>query len=182
VTRAAQAWPLDFNMDIPPDLQELYAEFGMTAEKAQVLEVEAGNVGLAFLAISVKPGEKVAPEQREFFRQIVDGANRQNLGKLLRVVKSLVTYAPSMIETIDAALEWRNYLTHHFFRTHNFAICTEAGRTEMIKELREIRSQLSLAVTMLSGVSANLLTLAGHEGLSKEAHDKLAAKGKRLEI
>ncbi len=169
-------------MDIPPDLHELYAEFGMAAEKAQVLEVEAGNVGLAFLAISVKPGEKVAPAQREFFRQIVDDANRQNLGKLLRIVKSLGTYSPSMIETIDTALERRNYLIHHFFRTHNFAICSEAGRADMTKKLREIRSHLSQAVTMLSGVGATLIALAGHEGLSKEAHDKLVAKGKRLEI
>lgn len=169
-------------MGIAPDLHELYAEFGMAAEKAQLLEVEAGNVALAFLAMTVKPGEKVVPEKKEFFRQIVDDANRQNLGKLLRVVKSLGTYAPSMIKTIDTALERRNYLTHHFFRTHNVAICNEAGRAEMIKELQEIRSQLGIAVTMLSGVGATLLALAGHEGLSKEVHDKLVAKGKRLEI
>ena len=117
-------------MDVPPDLYELYAEFGMAAEKAQVLEVEAGNVGLAFLAIFVKPGERITEERREFFRQIVEDANRQNLGKLLRVVKSIGTYSNSMITTIDKALERRNYLTHHFFRTHNFAICNALPRLQ----------------------------------------------------
>jgi hypothetical protein len=36
---------------IPADHYELYAEFGMTAEKAQIREVAAGNVALGFLAM-----------------------------------------------------------------------------------------------------------------------------------
>ncbi|MEX2361349.1 MAG: hypothetical protein WD803_09770 [Gammaproteobacteria bacterium] len=165
-----------------PDLNELYAEFGMAAEMAQLLEVEAGSVGLAFLAISVKSGEKVPAAQREFYQQIVDHTNRQNLGKLLRMVQSIGTFSPSMTETIEQALERRNYLTHRFFRTHNFAIHNETGRAAMIRELREIHAQLSIAVTMLSGVGATLLALAGHEDLSKEAHDEFIAKGERLDI
>ena len=38
---------------IPADQYELYAEFGMTAEKAQVLELAAGNVALSFVGMFV---------------------------------------------------------------------------------------------------------------------------------
>jgi hypothetical protein len=41
-------------MSIPADQYELYAEFGIAAEKAQVLEVAAGNVALSYLALFVK--------------------------------------------------------------------------------------------------------------------------------
>jgi hypothetical protein len=40
-------------MDMPADQYKLYAEFGITSEKAQVLEVDAGNVALGFLAMFV---------------------------------------------------------------------------------------------------------------------------------
>jgi len=36
-------------MDMPSDQYELYAMYGMIAEKAQVLDLEAGNVALFFL-------------------------------------------------------------------------------------------------------------------------------------
>jgi hypothetical protein len=39
-------------MDMPADQYALYAEFGIAAEKAQVLAVAAGNVALGFLAIA----------------------------------------------------------------------------------------------------------------------------------
>lgn len=169
-------------MDEEAELRELYAEFGMTAEKAQVLEVEAGNVALAFLALTVKPGEKVAADKREFFRQIVEDANRQNLGKLLRTVKSLGTYSDAILETIDTALERRNYLVHRFFPTHNFALFNPEGRAEMIKELQEIRYILTRAIATLTGVAGTLLAIVGHEGLSPEAHERLINEAKRIEI
>lgn len=176
-----EAW-MTAPMDIPIDLRELYIEFGMAVEKAQVLEVEAVNVGLAYLSLLVKPGEVVTGEKQEFFRQIVEDANRQPLGTLLRLVKSLGSFDPAMIDTIDAALERRNYLIHHFFRTHNFAISSEAGRSTMIEEARTIRTQLERAIVMLSGVSSILIQIAGHQGLTQGMHDKLVSRGKALKL
>lgn len=37
--------------DMPPDLYELYAEFGIAAEKAQVMELAAGNFALAYVML-----------------------------------------------------------------------------------------------------------------------------------
>jgi len=41
-------------MSMPADQYELYAEFGIAAEKAQVLELEAGNVALLYIALIFK--------------------------------------------------------------------------------------------------------------------------------
>ena len=38
-------------MNTPADHYEVYTEFGMAAEKAQVLEVAAGNVALSYLTL-----------------------------------------------------------------------------------------------------------------------------------
>jgi hypothetical protein len=65
-------------IDVPPDLYELYAEFGYASEKAQVLEVAAGNVALAYLALFTDT-DNITPEQIKFFRQIVDGHQFQDL-------------------------------------------------------------------------------------------------------
>jgi hypothetical protein len=39
--------------DMPPDLSELYLTFGITAEKAQVMETAAGNAALAYVTFSL---------------------------------------------------------------------------------------------------------------------------------
>jgi hypothetical protein len=53
-------------MSMPADQYELYAEFGIAAEKAQVLELEAGNVALLYIALIFK-SEEIGHEQRKCF-------------------------------------------------------------------------------------------------------------------
>jgi hypothetical protein len=89
-------------MNIPKDQYELYAEYGMAAEKAQILEVEAGNVALAFLALFVGKDHKIDGEEREFFRSLVDDVNRKTLGCLLKSIKSLVTFDESVLNITSA--------------------------------------------------------------------------------
>lgn len=168
-------------MEIPKDLYELYAEFGIAAEKAQVLEVEAGNVGLAFLSVFVDT-DQITDEERARFRGLVDDANRKTLGALLKVVKSLGTLDQSILDAIDEALERRNYLMHKFFRHHNFAICSEAGRKTMIDELREIQRKLALAHAMLHGISSTLAALAGRPAASEELAAQFLNEGERVDI
>ena len=98
-------------MDIPEDQYELYAEFGIAAEKAQVLEVDAGNVALSYLALWINT-DKITPELREMVRSVVDDCNQSTLGKLLRQIKSIGTFDDTILQIVDEALEQRNYLTH----------------------------------------------------------------------
>lgn len=168
-------------METPKDLYELYAEFGLAAEKAQVLEVEAGNVSLAFLSAFVGTNQ-ITEEDRARFRALVDDANRKTLGALLKLIKSLGKFDQSILDAIDEALERRNYLTHKFFRHHNFAICSEAGRKRMIEELREIQRKLALAHAMLYGISCTLAALAGRPAGSEELEAQFVREGKRVDI
>lgn len=166
-------------MTLPDDQYQLYAEFGMAAEKAQVLEVDAGNVALSYMSFFVEPGE-VTAEQAEMFRSVVDDLNRKTLGAVLFHVKSALDLDAGIVETVDHALERRNYLTHQFFRTHNFAICSTEGRKAMIAELQEIQAQLEQGHQVLYAISENLDALAGRSSLTEETARRLAAQGKKL--
>jgi len=164
-------------MNMPAGQYELYAEFGMVAEKAQVLEVAAGNVALGFLAMFVKTDE-ITPEQTEMYRAIVDDVNRRTFGSLLKHLKKTMNLSGPIINVIDEALERRNYLTHHFFRTHNFALYSEKGRETMTAELKEIGGKLDLAKHILDAMAE---LMAGRK-TDTGTIEKLIARGKKVNI
>lgn len=166
---------------MPADQYQLYAEFGIACEKAQVLEVEAGNVALMFLAAFVNT-DRITSEEREMFRALVDDVNRKTLGALLKAVKRFCTFDQSILEAVDDALERRNYLSDSFFRSHNFAILSEDGRRAMIEELGEIQAKLNRAHALLCGVSSTLAALSGRSGLSERMTEKLLKQGRRVDI
>jgi hypothetical protein len=58
--------------------------------------MEAGNVALSFLAVFVKT-DQIDAEQRKMFRSIVDDVDRKTLGQLLKHVKSISTFDPSIL-------------------------------------------------------------------------------------
>jgi hypothetical protein len=87
---------------------------------------------------------------------------------------------------VNDALEKRNYLTHKFFRKHNFAIHSVEGRKTMLAEIREIQESLSLAHTVLSGMTESLSQLLaklfGRNMLSEQEALTLMGEGKRMDI
>ena len=168
-------------MEMPVDLYQLYAEFGVASEKAQLLETEAGNVALAFLAMHVI-SDKVTDEEREMFRSLIDEVNRKTLGALLRTVKRIGAFDQAILEAVDEALERRNYLSHCFFRSHNFAILSEHGRAEMLAELKEIQGKLSRAHMLLQGVCSTLAAVSGRSGMAEGVAAKLVEQGRRVDI
>lgn len=167
-------------VDIPADQYELYAEFGMAAEKAQVLEVAAGNVALGFLAMFVRTDE-ITPEQRQMYRAIVDDVNRKTFGSLLKHVKKTMNLSNSIIKIIDEALERRNYLTHHFFRSHNFALYSEKGRKMMTTELKEISEKLDVAKRTLDAMAELMDQMAGRK-MDTAIIERLITRGKKVDI
>jgi hypothetical protein len=168
-------------MDIPADQYELYAEFGIAAEKAQVLEVAAGNVALSYLVLFVDTDHISADDSRSF-RALAEDLDRKTLGRLLQHVKSLANFDSSMLRVINEALKQRNYLTHKFFRSHNFAIFDAVGRKAMIDELKDIQRKLDLAHAMFIGVSSILEKMAGFGALSQAIAEEFQAQGKRVNI
>jgi hypothetical protein len=168
-------------MDMPEDQYALYAEFGMTAEKAQVLETEAGNVALSYLTLFVNT-DKITPEETEMYRSIVDDVNRKTLGALLKHIKDQMNFDDSIVGIIDEGVKQRNYLTHHFFRTHNFALFSEEGRKVMVAELKDVQAKLDKAHAMLHVISGLLDKLPGRDGLAEEAALRLQSRGKKLRL
>ena len=159
-------------MSVPPDLYELYAEFGIAAEKAQVMEVEAGNAALSYLALFVDT-DRISPEETAMFRSIIEDVNRKTLGAMLNHIKAFASFDDKLIEIVDKALERRNYLTHKFFRSHNFAIQSESGRQAMIAEVKEIQAALQLGLGVLNVVTDLLNHFAGRADKTKEVVEQL---------
>ena len=95
--------------NIPADQLEVYTQFGIAAEMAQTLEVDAGNVALACLALFIKTDE-ITPEQKEWFRYLFNDLDQKTLGALLRSVKNLIKLDDNILEMVDSALIARNYL------------------------------------------------------------------------
>ena len=168
-------------MTIAPGQHELYAQFGIAAETAQMLETEAGNFVLAYMSLVFKPGQ-ITEEQRGLLSSIVDNLNHSTLGRVLKSVKGSATFDQCFLSTVEQALERRNYLTHHFFRSHNFSIYSEEGRKAMMEELRGIQGELARAHAMLAAASSALMGLTGLGNVTCEQVQKLIAKGKRVGI
>ena len=120
------------------------------------------------------------------FRSLVNDLNGKTLGRLLKYVKSIGTFDPLMLQIVDEALEKRNHLTHHFFRTHNFAIFDAVERQAMTEELKGIQLTLEKGRAMLEAVAGLLLQAAGRGDLSEEVTaekvNELRAQGKRVNI
>jgi hypothetical protein len=168
-------------MEMPEDQYALYAEFGITAEKAQLLETEAGNVALLYIALFVNTDE-ITPELMEMFRSIKDEVNRKTLGALLRLIKKQLNLDDTITDIIDEGLKQRNYLTHKFFRAHNFALFSEDGRKTMLADLKGIQPILDKAYATLYGISGILNKMAGREVISKEQALLFQAQGKKVSI
>lgn len=168
-------------MSIPSDQYDLYAQFGIAAEKAQTLELEAGNFVLTYLGLFFKPGQ-ITEEQRGFLSSLVDDMNHKTFGRLLKSIRGLATFDQSFLATVESALKRRNYLTHHFFRSHNFAIYSEEGRRSMIEELRKIQEEFNRAHAILSAASGALQRHTRLPCVTEEQTQKLVAEGRRIEI
>jgi len=168
-------------MNYPDDLKELYFEFGLAAEMAQVMELEAGNFALWFIRAWYDTST-MTDEQREFFRELINDVNKRTFGYLVKQIRSVTQIDDNIINIVENALEKRNYLIHKFFRSHNFAIHSEDGRKKMRAELQEIYEALSRAHTVLAGMTDSFKKIMGERDLSIDIADKLIANGKRIKI
>lgn len=167
--------------EYPEDLKALYFEFGRTAEMAQVMELEAGNLALAFVSLVFDPA-KITDEERHLFKTMIDDVNSRTFGNLLKQIRRIGSVSEGIEKTINEALERRNYLVHRFFRSHNLQINSEEGRKEMRKELEEIYESFCRAHATLSGMTHTLNQIFDRPNISQEEAIQLMREGKRIEI
>ena len=167
--------------DSPADLRDLYYGFGRAAELAQLLEVEAGNLALAFVSLAFDEST-LRNEDKDLFRAIVEDVNKRTFGNLLKQICKIGEVSKEIETIINNALEKRNYLMHRFFRAHNLAIHSEEGRVAMREEVAEIYKALSLAHTVLSGMTHTFNAVWGRPNITEEQARTFLSEARRLEI
>jgi hypothetical protein len=163
-------------------IDDVYATFGRAADGAQALEVDAGNVALATLAVFIKRRDENEDDNR-LVRAVLDDLNSRTLGALLKIVKKITNLDVETDARLRDALKRRNYLMHHFFPTHNFAIYSAEGRTEMVGELAEIQLSLTIGQAILRALAEVLLKVAGvDECATAEQIKAFVRVGRRLDL
>ena len=156
-------------------------EFGQAAEMAQVMEMAAGNLALAYVSLAFDPAT-ITDEERQIFKDVINDVNSRTLGNLLKQISKICSVSEGIESSIKEALKKRNYLIHNFFRTHNFAINSQEGRETMIAELRDIFKALNRANSILSGMTHTLNEIFNRPNITEEEAKEFENNGKRLGI
>jgi hypothetical protein len=135
---------------------ELYAKFGITAEAAQLFEVELGSLLLCARAIEQRWRSKAdADKARKLLRHI----DRSTLGHLLGSLRRCVELDDGLADRFASALQTRNRLFHHFYESHNFKIQTDEGRDAMMADLEIMHVELFNAWQVASSLTGTATAL-----------------------
>ena len=136
--------------------REVFARFGLTAYSAQCLEMEAGNLILAYIRVAGKI------ENKSILEAVERSIDRDTLGRLLLEIKKVATFGDGLENYVNSALDRRNFLIHSFFKSHDKALLSNDGRTQMIEELDDIRFEIQRADKLLHSLSIVLLKTIGY--------------------
>ena len=140
-----------------PALDDVYRKFGETAEAAQLLETELGNMLLLHRGVEENLLDVPDPARAFDLYRIID---RFTLGQLVKNMKNRTQSLEALEALLSSALQERNRLFHSFYRKHNFRRNSDEGRVIMLNELESIHSTLLeayKAVMRLGGVDLDAL-------------------------
>jgi hypothetical protein len=146
-----------------PTLDDIYRKFGETAEAAQLLETQLGNMLL--LSRGAEDGLFTEPNP-ELASDLFSTINRHTLGQLIKRLNSTPQSLDALESLFSKALQERNRLSHSFYRQHNFRRNSDEGRALMLKDIESIHDTLLRAykaVMLLSGVDLDTLVESGIE-------------------
>jgi len=130
---------------------QLYAKFGITAEAAQLFEVELGT--LILCAKGLKNGWHVFPDA-EAAQSALNQIDRSTLGNLFSSLKACVEINEDISSRFVSAVRARNRLNHGFFERHHLKIQTDEGRDAMIADLENLHDELFNAWQIASAMTA----------------------------
>lgn len=154
------------HMSSPPANDEqhkdVYAYAGLALYWAQCFEMSLTN---ALMLYERATNTKVTVEELE---SLETALRQKTLGGLLNRAKKVVALDPKTTEKIDAALEARNFLAHHFFQDRATHFLTVGGRTEMIEELQTMQEKFAVADTLAMALCGALCEAIG---ITKEVLD-----------
>lgn len=146
-------------------IDDVYRKFGETAEAAQLLETQLGNI-----LLKIEGSEKglFEVEDKELAKNILKKIERSTLGGLLKSVEKKIGGAEITSSLFENALKDRNKLSHSFYREHNFRRNSSGGCKIMHQDLERMHKTILEAYTValaLSGIDTESLELplpSGH--------------------
>ncbi|HLV94795.1 MAG TPA: hypothetical protein VKS44_06365 [Candidatus Acidoferrales bacterium] len=140
-----------------PRLDDVYWKFGFTAEAAQLLETELGNLLIKYGVVEEDLVNQPNPNRAaDLFRRI----DKHSLGQLIIKLKPKNQSIANLEAVLAKALDERNRLFHSFYRQHNFHRNSDEGREGMLDDLESVHKTLLdayKAVMLLSGVDLDKL-------------------------
>lgn len=114
------------------DEKELWAFFGLAYYKTGILEQGVVNLAVAMQARGVE-GITVGDVD-----SLYDAFDRKTFGIIIRAARTLFDFPDGVAADLEKALEYRNYLAHRFFLSHDADLLTPEGKRKMIEELISI--------------------------------------------
>lgn len=142
-----------------PTLDDVYCKFGFTAEAAQLLETQLGNMLLSHHVIE---DDLIGGNDPERARAIWNSINRQTLGQLLKNLNNRTQSLDGLNDLLLNAIKARNRLFHSFYSSHNFRRNSEEGRLIMLQDLEIVHTALLdayKAVLLLEGIDLETMVL-----------------------
>ena len=133
-------------------LDDVYRKFGETAEAAQLLETELGNM---LLMIKGLEENLILEPNPDLALSIYKKINKSTLGQLLKQIGKSTNSIDEMLSMLERAQKERNRLSHSFYKEHNFRRNTNEGRSIMLEDLNNIHDLLLdayKAVLRISGI------------------------------
>jgi len=136
---------------------DIYHKFGITAEAAQLLELELGTLLMSCHGLKRRLWEKEkSPEANKLYKKI----DKSTLGMIISEVKKNMTVAENIETTLTEALKIRNELIHSFYWKHNFKIESDDGRDAMMEDLENMHDKLFNAYQLsqtMTGIMMNIV-------------------------
>jgi len=154
-------WLLQFAVDLRcyafmTTRDDIYHKFGITAEAAQLLELELGTLLISCHGVKKQLWKKEkVPEANEIDKKI----DKSTLGMIISEVKKHMAVDDNIEATLAKALKIRNELIHSFYWKHNFKIESDDGRNEMMQDLENMHENLFNAYQLSQAMAQAMLNL-----------------------
>jgi hypothetical protein len=150
------------------DPKEVFAFFGLAAYCAQVLEQE-----LILFASTLELSRRTGVVRSDV-EALLETLDSRTLGRLISEARRLTKIPRDLDMSLDEALRLRNLLAHRFFERHSEDFISNAGRADMIRELRTSAlafKKVDKAVTALRGPLSRALGIT--EAQSRAEMDEM---------
>jgi hypothetical protein len=111
----------------------VYGAYGQVMHQFQILELTLWG----FLMRGIKPGMSHSQAMEKITKW--DGTT---LGQVVRGLKSQGHWPTGIIESLEQAVETRNYLAHHFLREYFVVAPSEQARKQATEQLAHVSARL----------------------------------------